>query len=29
LGAIVAAFFQKLPGIEFQNGSIQLIFWTL
>jgi prepilin peptidase CpaA len=28
LGAIVAAFFQKLPGLGFQNGSIQLIFWT-
>jgi hypothetical protein len=28
-GAIVAAFFQKLPGIGFQNGSIQVIFWTL
>lgn len=29
LGAIVAAFFQKLPGLEFQNGSIQFVFWTL
>lgn len=28
-GAIVAAFFQKLPGLGFQNGSIQVIFWTL
>lgn len=29
LGAIIAAFFQKLPGIGFQNGRIQVIFWTL
>lgn len=29
LGALVAAFFQKLPGIGFQNGTIQVIFWTL
>ncbi|SRR5258706_11647620 len=28
LGAIVAAFFQKLPGLGFQNGGIQVIFWT-
>jgi prepilin peptidase CpaA len=29
LGAIVAAFFQKVPGLGFQNGSVHVIFWTL
>jgi prepilin peptidase CpaA len=29
LGAITAAFFQKLPGLGFHNGTIQVFFWTL